>query len=225
MLSSALRSGPDVARELADDAVPLTFAAVYEAYAATVFRWATRLGGPQADVEDITQEVFVVVDRSLANFRGESRLSTWLFGITAKVAANERRRRKHRRWWFRLVPHAGEASSAGQASSNDAAFGAGPPEELERRERRALFHEALEALNERQRRALVLFELEELSINEVAALMELKPGNVRVLLHRARATFLESMKACEMAQAQAERTDAARAKHNHALATRGKNQR
>ena len=229
MLSSALRSGSEVARELADEAVPLTFAGVYAAYAPTVFRWATRLGGPQADVEDITQEVFVVVDRSLAAFRGDSRLSTWLFGITAKVAANERRRRKRRGWWFRLVPQSeGRASSSDAAldgSSDASAFGAGPPEELERRERRALFHRALEGLNERQRRALVLFELEELSINEVAALMELKPGNVKVLLHRARAAFLKSMKACEIAQAEAERADAAVALQNHAIATRGKNQR
>src|SRR4051812_20307499 len=77
-----------------------TFAAIYAEHAQTVARWAARLGGPAADVEDITQEVFVVVNRRLADFRGDSRLSTWLFGITAKVAANERRRRKLRQWWF-----------------------------------------------------------------------------------------------------------------------------
>jgi RNA polymerase sigma-70 factor (ECF subfamily) len=165
---------------------------VYTAYAQTVARWAARLGGPSADAEDITQEVFVVVDRRLADFRGDSRLSTWLFDITSKVAANERRRRRLRQWWFRLVPNAGE-----RAPVTDG----GALEQLEKRQRRALFHRALERLNERQRRALVLFELEEMSIDDVAEHMGLRPGNVRVLLHRARAAFLKSMTACELDEA------------------------
>jgi RNA polymerase sigma-70 factor (ECF subfamily) len=169
-----------------------TFAAVYAEYAPTVARWAARLGGPQADVEDITQEVFVVVNRGLAEFRGDSRLSTWLFGITARVAANERRRRKLRQWWFRLAPNLGER---GPATAD------GALEQLETRERRALFHRALDRIGERQRRALILFELEEMSVDEVAAHMGLRPGNVRVLLHRARAAFLKSMIACELDEA------------------------
>ncbi|HEX2657205.1 MAG TPA: sigma-70 family RNA polymerase sigma factor [Polyangia bacterium] len=168
---------------------PLTFAEVYEAHAATVARWAARLGGPAADVEDVTQEVFVVVNRRLKDFREDGRLSTWLFGITAKVAANERRRRKLRHWWLRLSPGAGDDAPA----PADGAL-----EQLEKRERRVLFHRALDQLNERHRRALVLFELEELSIDDVAAYLGLRPGNTRVLLHRARAAFLKSMVACEL---------------------------
>jgi RNA polymerase sigma-70 factor (ECF subfamily) len=186
---SALRGGRLASPEPAGAPQPLTFAAVYAAHAPTVARWAARLGGPAADVEDITQEVFLVVNRRLSEFRGDSRMSTWLFGITAKVAANERRRRKLRQWWFRLVPGAGDDAPAA---------GEGALEQLEKRERRAMFHRALDRLSERHRRALVLFELEELSVDDVAAHMELRPGNVRVLLHRARAAFLESMVTCEL---------------------------
>jgi RNA polymerase sigma-70 factor (ECF subfamily) len=188
MTSQAAHAGRAPAADAPGAGAAPTFAAVYAEHAQTVARWAARLGGPAADVEDITQEVFVVVNRRLADFRGESRLSTWLFAITAKVTANERRRRKLRALWFRLVPNAGEhAPVAGDAV-----------EQLERRERRALFHRALDGLSERHRRALVLFELEEMSVDEVAAHMELRPGNVRVLLHRARAAFLKSMIACEL---------------------------
>lgn len=178
------------------EALTPTFSAVYAAHAQTVARWAARLGGPSADVEDITQEVFVVVNRRLSEFRGDGRMSTWLFGITAKVAANERRRRKLRHLWFRLVPGAGDDAPA----PADGAL-----EQLEKRERRVLFHRALDRLNERHRRALVLFELEEMSVEEVAAHLELRPGNVRVLLHRARAAFLESMVACELDAAKEQR--------------------
>src|SRR5262245_37472326 len=125
MTFRAARGEPGLAAEPAE-AGPPTFAAVYAAHAPTVARWAARLGGPSADVEDITQEVFVVVSRRLAEFRGDSQLSTWLFGITAKVAANERRRRKLRQWWFRLVPAVAERAPA-------AAEGA--VEQLEKRER------------------------------------------------------------------------------------------
>ena len=169
-----------------------TFDAIYAEHAQTVARWATRLGGPHADVEDITQEVFLVVNRRLSEFRGDGKISTWLFGITSKIVANERRRRKLRQWWFRLVPNAGEREPV----AADSAL-----EQLETRERRALFHRALERLGERQRRAIVLFELEELSVEDVAAHLELRPGNVRVLLHRARAAFLKSMVACELDEA------------------------
>jgi RNA polymerase sigma-70 factor (ECF subfamily) len=168
---------------------PLTFADVYAAHAPTVARWAARLGGPAADVEDITQEVFLVVNRRLKDFRAGERVSTWLFGITAKVAANERRRRKLRQWWLRLSPGAGDDAPA----PADGAL-----EQLEKRERRVLFHRALDQLSERHRRALVLFELEELSIVDVAAYLGLRPGNTRVLLHRARAAFLKSMVSCEL---------------------------
>ena len=50
----------------------LDFDAVYQAHAQTVARWAARLGGPGVDVEDITQEVFLVADRRLREFRHES---------------------------------------------------------------------------------------------------------------------------------------------------------
>jgi RNA polymerase sigma-70 factor, ECF subfamily len=185
--------GPAASEASSAPASTLTFASIYAEHAQTVARWAARLGGPGADAEDLTQEVFLVVNRRLADYRGESRVSTWLFGITAKVAANERRRRKLRHLWFRFVPNAVERAPA---------LGEGALEQLESRERRVLFHRVLDSLGERHRRALVLFELEELSIDEIAELMELRPGNVRVLLHRARAAFLKAMVACELKEHQ-----------------------
>ena len=88
---------PDAGRDRARG--ELDFDAVYQAHAQTVARWAARLGGPGVDVEDITQEVFLVADRRLREFRQQSQLSTWLFSITAKIVANDRRRRRFRRWW------------------------------------------------------------------------------------------------------------------------------
>src|SRR6185503_18766854 len=103
----------------------------------------------------------------------------------------DRRRRRIRQWWLRLTPNAGDDTAA----SIDT-----PLEQLEKRERRRQFYAALDGVGERQRRVLVLFELEGLSIAEVAALTGLRPGNVRVLLHRARAAFLKQMTARELTE-------------------------
>lgn len=154
---------------------------VYEAHAQTVARWLSRLAGPGADVEDLTQEVFVVVARRLPAYRPDSQISTWLFSIAARIAANDRRRRRIRRLWMRLQPSFDDRSRPGEATPSDA---------LEQQERLHRLHQTLNRLGERQRRAFVLFELEEMSVAEVAQLMGLKDGNVRVLLHRARAAFL-----------------------------------
>jgi RNA polymerase sigma-70 factor, ECF subfamily len=190
---SARVTVPLAKRDKGGDRLPekLDFDAVYEAHAQTVARWAARLGGPGVDVEDITQEIFVVVDRRLREFRHDSQLSTWLFSITARIVANDRRRRRLRRWWLRLTPNAGDETAAAVDT---------PLEQLEKRERRRQFYDALDALGERQRRVLVLFELEGMPIVEIAALTGLRAGNVRVLLHRARAAFLRRMTARELSE-------------------------
>jgi RNA polymerase sigma-70 factor (ECF subfamily) len=182
---------PDPSTRRDREAGTLEFDVVYQDHAQTVARWAARLGGPGVDVEDIAQEVFLVVDRRLHEFRSDSQLATWLFSITAKIVANDRRRRWLRRWWLRLTPNAGD---------NTAATTDTPLEQLEKRQRRTQFYQALDALGERQRRVLVLFELEEMSVAEIAELTGLRPGNVRVLLHRARAAFLKRMMVCELGE-------------------------
>jgi RNA polymerase sigma-70 factor (ECF subfamily) len=170
----------------------LTFDAVYQTYANTVARWAARLGGPGVEVEDITQDVFLIVNRRLPEFRHDSRLATWLFSITAKVVANDRRRRRVRAWWLRIVPHVENRATAGPDT---------PIEQLEKWQRRAQFYAALDKLSERQRRVLVLFELENMAVIEIAEIMRLRTGNVRVLLHRARAAFLTRMTECKLQEA------------------------
>jgi RNA polymerase sigma-70 factor (ECF subfamily) len=157
----------------------MTFDDVYQQHAQTVGRWVARLAGPGADCEDLTQDVFLVVARRLGEFRYECEMSTWLFSIAARVAANDRRKRRVRRLWLRLMPrlenHPGSTTT--------------PSDLLDLQERKRRLDETLDRLSEHQRRAFVLFEWEELSVAEVASLMNLSPGNTRVLLHRARAAF------------------------------------
>src|SRR4051794_39751296 len=74
------------------------FDCVFREHAANVSRWVAALGGPLMDIEDTVQEVFMVAHRRLPEFRGEAKVSTWLFQITRRVVMAQRRRGRWRRW-------------------------------------------------------------------------------------------------------------------------------
>jgi RNA polymerase sigma-70 factor (ECF subfamily) len=147
-----------------------------------VARWAARLGGPALDLEDTVHDVFAVAWRRLSTFRGESSLSTWLFGITEKVV---RHRRRKERWWRWL---SGSATNA--TAGHVAADGLDPLRVVEQHQAAREVYRVLDRLSEDDRRILILFELDELAAHEVAALLGIKAANARLRRHRARTRFL-----------------------------------
>ena len=159
--------------------------ALYRAHAATVARWAAHLGGPRLDVDDAVHEVFLVVGKRLPEFRGEAKVTTWLYRITERVVRGGRRRERLRRWL--------DFVRRGDVQQSLSPPRLSPVEELERRQSRETVYRVLDRLSEKYRRVLVLFELEELSGEEIAALTGLKLATVWVHLHRARALFLAEM--------------------------------
>ena len=169
--------------ELATGA-PVSFDSIFRAYSQLVGRWAQRLGGPGIDVDEVVQEVFVTVNRRLADFRGDEKLPSWLFQITARVVANQRRALRRR--LFRWV------SLSDQIEDRAASHAPGPGEMVEAREAAERFYRVLDRMRENYRDVLVLFELEEMSTEEIAVLVNRPPATVRVWLHRARAAFTKA---------------------------------
>jgi RNA polymerase sigma-70 factor (ECF subfamily) len=160
---------------------PPTVEAIYRAHGATVARWVLRLGGGRVDLEDAVQEVFAVVTARLQDFRGDSKLTTWLYGITENVVHRERRRARVRRWLslsWRRAPGATPTL---------------PPAALERKEAEAEVYSALDKLRDPYRAALILFEIEGLSGDEIAELKQVRVSTVWVWLHRARKQFLQAL--------------------------------
>jgi RNA polymerase sigma-70 factor (ECF subfamily) len=171
-------SAPLPAPELAVDTDSL-----YRAHAPTVARWATRLGGPGIDANDVVQEVFLVAQRRLTLFRPDGgRITTWLFRATEKVVQTARRKQRLRRWLARWSG----GPPPGLAEARPA-----PGEALERRQEVQSVYRVLDQMPEKLRRVLVLFELEEMSTQEIADLCGARLGTVRVWLFRARARFIE----------------------------------
>jgi len=70
---------------------------LYRRYGGLIASWSTKLGGPRVDTEDLVQEVFLVIAEKLRDFRGDAKLTTWLFRITENAVRNRRRQERHRR--------------------------------------------------------------------------------------------------------------------------------
>lgn len=159
---------------------------IYREHSAAVSKWVRRLWGPggvgaSAEVEDLLQEVFLVVQRRLGSFRGESALTTWLYAITVLVVSGRRRKERWRSLlWRRAEPelqmHYDPELPAVQES-------------FERAEASRLVYAVLDELSERDRTLLILFELERMSGAEIALVLDTKEANVWVGLSRARARF------------------------------------
>lgn len=157
------------------DGVSERFAALYAAHAADVWRWARRMGGPRAEVEDLVQEVFFLAHRGLSGFRGESTTKTWLFRITVRVVGRHRPRPQ---------PHVPEPAPVADPEGLVAA-----------RQAEAELYRALDTLAPIDRALLIGFELNELSGAEVAEALDIKPENVWVRLHRARRALQKAIEA------------------------------
>lgn len=163
------------------DGVPdvLDVESIHESHADFVWCSLQRLGVRSADLEDALQEVFVVVHRKLASFDGSSRLSTWLFGISMRVASAYRRK-AHRRRERSVVDWEGAAGVSPGDSPEDA---------LAEQEARARLASVLDELEPARRAIFVMFEIESLGCPEIAEQLGLPIGTVYSRLGAARADF------------------------------------
>jgi RNA polymerase sigma-70 factor (ECF subfamily) len=151
---------------------------LYDAYAADVMRWARRLAGPTADIEDMVHDVFVVALQRAFTFQGGATVRTWLFRITHHVVRDRMRRSFLRGLLFRRRQD--EMVAALPVPST-------PHQEMERREEHERLYRALDQLSDTYRTALILYEIDGLSSDEVAELTGVSVGAVWVRLHRGRA--------------------------------------
>ncbi len=152
---------------------------IHESHADFVWCSLHRLGVRPADLEDALQEVFVVVYRRLASFDGSSRLSTWLFGISMRVASAYRRKAYRRR--ERTVVDI--EATAGASPVN------GPEEALDEQEARARLASVLDELEPARRAIFVMFEIESIGCPEIAQQLSLPLGTVYSRLGAARRDF------------------------------------
>jgi RNA polymerase sigma-70 factor (ECF subfamily) len=166
----------------ADTANPqLDLATIYRRYFLEVARWVRALGAAPTDVEDLTQEVFLVVRRKLGTFHGGS-MPAWLYRIASLTVADHRRRA-----WFR---HLFSRRPAVDLDAIPGREGGGPLEAIERKEARQKLHSLLARMSEKRRTAFALFEIEGYSGEEIAELYGVPVATVWTRLFHARREFL-----------------------------------
>ncbi|HKU44824.1 MAG TPA: RNA polymerase sigma factor [Polyangiales bacterium] len=176
--SLAMRDRAHGPAQTRPDGVPL-FDRVYAEHFQHVSRWARALGGMDADVDDLTQEVFLVVRRKLDRYAGPS-MRAWLYGITRKTVSDYRRRA-----WVRRLLGGGTRSLDAERSQQLMAA-----DEFERLEARRTLHRVLDKLTGVRRTAFILFEIEGYSGEEIAELEGIPLATVYTRLHHARKDFL-----------------------------------
>lgn len=155
------------------------FREIFDAHAPYVWRTLRRLGVHDADANDMCQEVFVVVHRRLPDFDGTSSLRTWVYGIALRVASQYRRSARHRREELTAdLPEAG--LDASQESG------------LHQQQLLGRLAAALDRLDEHKREVFVLYELEELTMREIAQVLDCPLQTAYSRLRAARATVREA---------------------------------
>lgn len=149
------------------------FEDIYRDHVRFVWRTVRRLGVNEADVEDACQRVFEVVHRQLPEFRGDAKITTWIFEIVRRVVSDHRRSAYERRREL-------------HASEVDVAQAPGQERAVAERQARAMLDELLGELDEDKRVVFVLCELEGMAVKDVAELVQAPVQTVYSRLHAAR---------------------------------------
>jgi RNA polymerase sigma-70 factor, ECF subfamily len=152
-------------------------------YQQPVYGIAYRLLGNSADASDVVQEVFLKVFRGVGSFREHSSLRTWMYRIAVNEAHN------HHRWFSRhcrrevAMEDAGDSSAALESAAHP---GRSPFEHALESENRTLIEEALANINPVFRTAVVLRDIENLSYEEIAEILQVSMGTVKSRILRGR---------------------------------------
>lgn len=160
-------------------------------YQRKLARLLSRMVRDQAEIEDITQESFIKAYRALPQFRGESAFYTWLYRIAVNTAKNYLVARGRR------APTSTEFNAEEAEGFEDAELLrdiATPDAELQTKQIAAAVNKAVEALPEELRTAITLREIEGLSYEEIAQMMDCPIGTVRSRIFRAREAIAEKIR-------------------------------
>ena len=182
MLAPALSSADPV-----DHAAVPAFDAVYEAHVGFVWRVLRTFGVPPPQIEDAVQDVFLVVHRRLAEWQGRASITTWLFSIARKIASTHRRRASKRTESL--------TDALVERIDDDRGRGGDPFAEAARAQAAATVMAILDQIDDDKRMVFALVELEQLSVPEVARMLDLNINTTYSRLRHARQAFEAAVKA------------------------------
>lgn len=161
---------------------------LFRRYRDQVYSLILRTLGGACDPDEVAQQVFIRIFRSLVHFKGLSSFDTWVYRITAKTCIDQMRI-KYRKRKLQMV-HGGTEAVEMLAGPEEH----GPLHRSERRELSVQIRGALEKLEPEKRMAVILFDIQGLSISEVADILKTPPGTVKSRLFHARRELMKHLK-------------------------------
>ncbi|MDQ3033075.1 MAG: sigma-70 family RNA polymerase sigma factor [Myxococcota bacterium] len=170
------------------------FNEVVRLYQDRVFRLVLRMLGDRAEAEDVAQEVFITVFKSIDGFRGDSKLSTWLYRVATNHCKNrlkylERRARGKKKEFDEITEH----DAVESATMNPSAQVARPDQQAEANQIEIIVRAAIMELDEDQRVLVIMRDVENMSYEEIQQETGLPEGTVKSRLHRARLALAKTV--------------------------------
>ncbi|MBA4410263.1 MAG: RNA polymerase sigma factor [Bacteroidota bacterium] len=170
------------------------FQILVETYQRMVVNTCLAIVHNKADAEDLAQDVFLEIFRTAGNFRGDSKISTWLYRIATNRSLNFIRNNKRKRFFQSIEEtFTGGRNRANEISENN---GDQPDRNITDQQRSDLLHRAIDRLPEKQRAAFTLNKYEELPYQQIAEIMEISLASVESLIHRAKKNLQEQLLDC-----------------------------
>lgn len=170
--------------------------ALMKRHSERIYRLAYGIARNHADAEEIVQDVFLTLVRKGGGFEGHAALTTWMYRVTTNTALNKRRG-KRRDVEVSLEEHLPTFKEDGHRDGDRSyllADWSGMPEErFASAEVRTILGQAIDALPDHYRAVLILRDVEELSNEEVASIVDDSVGSVKSRLHRARMALREQL--------------------------------
>lgn len=164
------------------------FKHVFEAHQDRIYNTILYIIQSVEEAEDLTQEVFVDVFLSIENFKAQSKISTWIYGIAINKALNHQRFKKAKKRLGAVL------SIFNLSPVDDAPDFIHPGILLENKELSAALYKAINELPEKQKTAFVLRQLEDLSYTEIAEVIQTTTPSVESLLFRAKHNLQKILK-------------------------------
>jgi RNA polymerase sigma-70 factor (ECF subfamily) len=159
-----------------------TFRFLVENYQDRVYNTAIGIVQNAEDAEDVAQEVFIQVYRSIHTFKGGSKLSTWIYRITTSRALDHLRSKKSKKRFGFLQRLFGDENEPLYELPDFHHPGVA----LDQKENAAQLFRALDQLPEKQKTAFILHKIEDLSYHEISEVMQTSVAAVESLMHRAK---------------------------------------
>ncbi len=162
-----------------------------EKYQLTVVKTCNGFVHNIEEAEDIAQEVFLEVYRSIHNFRGEAKLSTWLYRIAVNKSLNHLRKYKLKKNFESIeLLFKSNADMLNEIRDNSNLM---PDDKIEQNEQAKILHRAIDSLPTSQRISFILNKYEDLSYKKIAEIMNISLSAVESLIHRAKINLQKSL--------------------------------